>query len=197
MGFAAGHLSRRGPPLAPRQWIAKLIPENWVYTDGSHIKGQPRLNAAVVHIPIRTIIYTHSAETEEIRTITRAVLVAIHTALTTFASHDWVGIFTNSLYSLQAIRRHNTNTGIRSYLHYHHHMLLLESITDLLEARRLASFHTTMHTIRAHTNVRGNDLTVWNFDTLQPAQTTQVDVGKFAPRSTHWVMYTVEPPGPD
>ncbi len=37
-------------------------------------------------------------------------------------------------------------------------MLLLGGITDLLEERRRKGFRTTLHKIRAHTNIRGNDL---------------------------------------
>ena len=112
----------------------------------------------------------------------RAELVAIHTALTTFAEHDWLGIFTNSLSNLQAIRRHNTNPGIRTNLHYHNHILLLEIITNLLDTRRLAGFHMTLHKLRAHMNIRGNELAdaaatlaVCNFNSLPPAQITRVD----------------------
>jgi hypothetical protein len=42
----------------------------------------------------------------------RAELVAIHTALTTFAALDWIGIFTDFLSSLHVIENHNTNSGI-------------------------------------------------------------------------------------
>jgi len=31
-------------------------PENLIYTDGSDIKGQPRLGAGVVHVPNRTTV---------------------------------------------------------------------------------------------------------------------------------------------
>jgi hypothetical protein len=50
--------------------------------------GNPPLGAAVVHIPTNTTIYINVAGTEETRTIMRAELVAIHAALTTFASHE-------------------------------------------------------------------------------------------------------------
>ncbi len=50
-----------------------------------------------MHIPTSTTIYIDAAGTEETRTIMRADLVAIHTALTTFDTHDWIGIFTDSL----------------------------------------------------------------------------------------------------
>ncbi len=68
----------------------------------------------------------------------------IYMALTTFFTHDWIGIFTDSLSSLQSIRHHHTNPGTTSAKHYHHHNLLLGSITDLLEIRRLAGIRTTL-----------------------------------------------------
>ena len=71
-----------------------------MYTDGSDIKGYPRLGAAVVHIPTSTTIFIDAAGTRETRTIMRAELVAIHTALTTFENHEWIGIFPDSLSSL-------------------------------------------------------------------------------------------------
>ena len=154
----------------------------------------------MVHITTRTTIYKYAAGTKENRTIMRADLVVIHTALATFAKHDWLGIFTDSMSNL-----HNANPDIRSSLHYHHHMLLLESITDLLETRRrLSGFHTTLHKLRAHTNIRGNDLAdaaaklvVRNFDTLPPAQSPRVGIREIAPHPSHWVMYTATPLRPD
>ena len=88
----------------------------------------------------------------------RVELVAIYTALGKFAAHEWVGIFTDSLSSLQAIRHRYTNPGAHGSQHYHHHMLLLSGITDLLEERRRRGISTILHKIRAHTNIRGNDL---------------------------------------
>ena len=129
-----------------------FLPEQWVYTDGSDITGHPRLWAAVVHIPTITTIYIDAAGTEETRTIIKAELVAIHTTLSTFSTHKWIGIFTDSLSSLQAIRHHQTNPGTTSAKHYHHHRLLLDSITDLLETRHRSGLSTTLHKIRAHTN---------------------------------------------
>ncbi len=68
-------------------------------------------------------------------------------------------------------------------------MTLFESILDLLENRRRAGRTTTLHKIRAHINIRGNDLadvaaklSVRNFDTLPPNQTLRVDIGETAPR---------------
>ena len=68
-------------------------------------------------------------------------------------------------------------------------MTLLESIIDLLKKRRRTGRNTTLHKIRAHTNIRGNDLAdaaaklaVRNFDTLPSNHTLRVDVGEIAPR---------------
>jgi ribonuclease HI len=180
---------REGSPTVPHPWTPKFIPENWVYTDGSDIEGYPRLGAAVVHIPTSTTIFIDAVGTEETRTIMRAELVAIHTALTTFEDHEWIGIFTASLSGLQAIRHQHAHPCIRSARDYHHHMTLLESIVDLLETRKLAGHITTLHKIREHTNIRGNDLAdaaaklaVRSFDTLPPNQTPRVDIGEIAPR---------------
>jgi hypothetical protein len=90
------------PQLAPTplQWVPKCRPEQWVYTDGSDIKGQPRLGAAVVHVPTCKTLYIDARGIKETRTIMLAELVAIYTALDKFDAHEWVGIFTYPLSSL-------------------------------------------------------------------------------------------------
>ena len=159
----------------------------------------------MVYILSNTTINIDVAGTGETRTIMRAELVTIHTALTTFASHEWIGIFTDSLSSLQTIRCHYTNPGAGRSMHYLHHMLLFGSIINLLETIRSAGFvRTTLHNIRAHTITRGKDLVdaaaklaVTHFDTPTPSQTMRVNIGGIAPRPTHWVMYTANPPPTD
>ena len=91
--FPSQHTGRdstsNGEALAPYPWAPKFLPEQWVYTNGSNITGHPRLGAAaVVHIPTSTTIYIDVAGTEETRTIMRAELVAIHSALFAFSTHD-------------------------------------------------------------------------------------------------------------
>ncbi len=156
-----------------------------------------------MHIPISTTIYIDAAGTEETRTITRADLVAIHTALTTFSTHEWICIFTYSLSSLQAIRHNHTNPGTTSAKHYHHHKLMLDSITDLLETRRLSGLRITLHKIWAHTNIRFNDLAdaaaklaVTHYDVLPPPQTRRVETEETAPRLSYLVIYSANPPPP-
>ena len=53
-----------------------------------------------MHIPTGITIYIDDAGTEEIRTIMLAGRVAIHTALSSFSTHNWIGIFTDSIFSL-------------------------------------------------------------------------------------------------
>jgi hypothetical protein len=80
--------------------------------DGSDIKGQPRLGVAVIYDPTCTTLYIDAWGTEETRTIMRAELEAIYTALDKFATHEWMGIFTDSLPSLQAIRHATHNKDL-------------------------------------------------------------------------------------
>ncbi len=100
-----------------------------------------------------------------------------------------MGIFTDFLSSIQAIRLHFTKPGLSIAPHYHHHMLLLQSICHLLETRLEKGYSTTIRKIRAHTHIRGNDLAdataklaVTDFDTLPNEQALRVDIGAIAPR---------------
>jgi len=78
-------------------------------------------------------------------------------------------------------------------------MLLLSGIADLREDRRRRGFRTTLHKIRAHSNIRGNDLAyvaakmaITQYESLPESQKLKVDVGEISPRPLHWViMYTV------
>ena len=126
----------------------------------------------------------------------RAELVAIHTALATFEDHAWIGIFTDSLSSIQAIRLHFTRPGLSIAPHYHHHMLLLKSICHLLDTRLEKGYSTTIRKLRAHTHIRGNDLAdaaaklaVTDFDKLPNEQTLRVDIGAIAPRPPAYRFY--------
>ncbi len=82
----------------------------------------------------------------------RAELVVIHNALTKFEDHPWIGVLIDSLSSLQAIRLHYYRPGLTIVPHHHHQMLLLRSISNLLENRKGKGFSTTLRKIRAHTH---------------------------------------------
>jgi hypothetical protein len=51
----------------------------------------------------------------------RAELVAMYTALDKFATHEWVGIFADSLSNLQAIRHRYTNPATHGPQNYDRH----------------------------------------------------------------------------
>jgi hypothetical protein len=99
----------------------------------------------VVHVPICRFIYIDALGTNETRTIMRAELVAIYISLDNFVTREWVGIFTDSLSSLHAIRYRYTNLGAHGPQHFRHYMLLLSGITNLLEERTRQGFSTTLH----------------------------------------------------
>ena len=60
-------------------------------------------------------------------------------------------------------------------------------MTDLLEDKRRMRFSTTLHKIRAHTNIRGYDradvaakLAVTTYESLSESQILGVDIGEIA-----------------
>ena len=82
-------------------------------------------------------------------------------------------------------------------------MALINAIIDLIRYRDEKGLHTTLRKIRAHSNIRGNDLAdqtakrvVSNFDDIPDDQKTTVTIGKNAPRPNFWVMYSHKPPPP-
>ena len=87
----------------------------------------------MIHVPICAIVYIDAWDREETRTIMRAELMVIYTALDKFATHEWMGIFTDSLSYLHAIRHRCTHQEPSSSQNYHHHLLLLSGTTDLLK----------------------------------------------------------------
>jgi hypothetical protein len=52
------------------------------------LRANPRLGTAVIHVPTCITIYIDAEGIEETRTIMRAELVAIYTALGKFATHE-------------------------------------------------------------------------------------------------------------
>ncbi len=135
----------------------------------------------------------------------RAKLIAIHIVLNNdrLTRVDW-DLFGLSIQSPAHPTLHCQPWNKQPHaviMHYHHHMLLLGSITDLIETRRSRSLHTILHKIIAYANIRGNDLAdaaaklaVIDYYTLSPSQTLLGTIGEIAPRPAHWVMYTAKPP---
>jgi hypothetical protein len=109
---ATVYLSAPNTPPTPHSWTRLFIRGNGIYKDGSHTKGKPRLGAAVGYVSTCTIIYIDTGGTDETHTIMRVESMTIQTALAKYATHEWVGIFADSLYSLHDIRHNYTNPGV-------------------------------------------------------------------------------------
>jgi hypothetical protein len=80
----------------------------------------------------------------------RAEMIDIHITLTRFDDYSWLGIFTNSFFSLHSIRFYFNNLGLSTSPHYHHHMLLLKNTFELLEISRENDQYTTLRTKIRH-----------------------------------------------
>ena len=85
----------------------------------------------------------------------RAELAAIYVALDKYKHDPWIGIFTDSQTSLQAIQNELQRP---SHTKYHHHKPLIKAIVDILLYRAGLGLPTVLHKTRGHTNIRGNDL---------------------------------------
>ena len=95
-----------GAPSIPYRCVPMYNMEDWIYTNGSDINEHIHLGATVTHILSRTTLYINTAGCDKTRTIMRAELVAIHTALAIFEDHPCIGVFKESMSSLRAIRNH-------------------------------------------------------------------------------------------
>jgi ribonuclease HI len=188
------------PPPQPIRWQPLHKPKDWIYTDGSLKKGQPRLGAAVIHSPTNTTTYIDASGQDETHTIMRAELVAIQVALSLYKDDPWIGIFTDSQTSLHAIQNELQRPSNTTY---HHHKPLIIAIVNLLQYRIGLGLPTKLHKIRGHTEINGNDLAdaaakrvVTEFEKIPEHQKLTVTIGKHAERPEFWVMYTNKPPTP-
>jgi len=130
------------PQPIPWQSLHNLKQE--IYTDGSLKKGQPRIGAAVIHSPANTTTYIDAPGQDETHTIMRAELVAIQVALNTYKDDPWVGIFTYSQTSLQAIQNELQRPSHTAY----HHKPLITAIFTSLQYRISLGLPTILRKIR-------------------------------------------------
>ena len=130
------------------------------YTDGSHSAtsgGHTLLGAAFYYAPTQRTYLVNPGGVADTRTILRAELAAIASALTHATSHhptDTIYLFTDSLCSLHLIQR--IVRAPRTLTESKHYPLLLD-IRSALSTRIRAGAHTFLHKVRSHTDIRGND----------------------------------------
>ena len=127
--------------------------EDFVYTDDSHITGQPTLGAEVIFPGVRTIKIAVRSDTER-HTINRAELVAITVALREASHLPSLHILTDSLFCIYSLRNFIANPS-RYTDHLHRH--LIEPATDLIRTRDAAGKETHIGKVKSHTGVKYND----------------------------------------
>jgi hypothetical protein len=82
----------------------KWNPKDFVYTDGSQIKGNNTLGAGVVNPRTEQVTYIEIKFQNERHTINRAELAAITTALRTENTEGHIKILTDSSFCINTIR---------------------------------------------------------------------------------------------
>ena len=126
-----------------------------MYTDGSKQDPDPTLGAAVVHPASGLTILINATGQEELNTILRAELAAIHQALIEFRDIPTFKCLTDSLTSLQQLQ--TVLTRPQEVCYYPHHVLL-HAIVEEIVARDTKGFVTHIRKVTAHVGVRGNEL---------------------------------------
>ncbi len=107
-------------------------PRDFVYTDGSQVKGNPKLGAGVVNPRINSITHIYVKSQQERHTITRAELAAISVALKQENTEDHMSILTERYFCINTIRNYTMHPVAYSQ---HLHKDLLQLTNQLLKDR--------------------------------------------------------------
>jgi ribonuclease HI len=118
-----------------------MDPRDFVYTDGSQVKGNPTLGAGVVNPRRNSITHIDIKSQPEQNTINRADLAAIAVALKQENTEDHMSILTDSSFYINTIRNYTIDPA--AYNH-HLHKDLLQLTNQLLKDRP----QTTQNTYR-------------------------------------------------
>jgi hypothetical protein len=96
----------------------KWNPKDFVYTDGSLVKGNPTLGAGVVNPRTNTITHIEVKSQPERHTINRAELAAIVVALKQEHIEDHMSILTDSTFCINTIRNYTIDpAAYNQHLH--------------------------------------------------------------------------------
>jgi ribonuclease HI len=168
----AQHLSNRTaytapyppPPLTPtrkditpiRQFQAAWTPTDFIYTDGSQIKGNPSLGALVVD-PLNDITnYIEIKSQPERHTINRAELAAITTTLDLYRHAPTLSIFTENAFSINNLKSFASQPHT---FNNHQHKDQLATADTILRQRDVQGHTTHIGKVKSHTGVKYNDAT--------------------------------------
>jgi len=128
----------------------KWNPEDFVYTDGSQVKGNNTLGAGVVNPRKEHTTHIEIKSQEERHTINRAELVAITTALRTENTEEHLSILTDSSFCINTVRNYTIDPA--SYNNNLHKDLL--HLTDqLLRTREMKHLKTHIGKVKSHTGI--------------------------------------------
>jgi ribonuclease HI len=128
-----------------------------IYTDGSQLKnrdGTTSLGAGMHNATTGQNVRINPGGLDSTYTNNRAELVAIMVALATHPDDADLTIYTDSLGSLQNIRKQIDHP---SRLRECKHQKLLEDIVARLGARAMGGSQTHLYKVRSHTGIKGND----------------------------------------
>jgi ribonuclease HI len=132
----------------------KCNPKDFVYTDGSQVKGNNTLRAGVVNPRIEQATHIEIKSQNERRTINRAELAAITTALRTENIEGHLKFLTESSFCINTIS--NYTIDLASY-NDHLHKDLLKLTDRLLRAREIKQLKTHIGKVESHTDIEYNE----------------------------------------
>jgi ribonuclease HI len=150
-------------PIQPHQTITILYtkthnrkwdPKDFIYTDGSQVKGNNTLGAGVINPRTHTITHIDIKSQIGRHTINRAELAAITVALRQKNTEGRLKILTDSSFCINTIRNYTIDST--SYKH-HLHKCLLHLVDQLLRARDTKHLQTHIGKVKSHTDIEYNE----------------------------------------
>jgi ribonuclease HI len=151
---APAHIPHTPTILHTKPHTRKWNPIDFVYTDGSQVKGNNTLGAGVVNPKTEHIIHIEIKSQKERHTINRAELAAITTALRTENTEEDLHILTDSSFCINTIRNYTIDPA--SY-NTHLHKDLLHLTDQLLRTREKKNLKTHIGKVKSHTDIEYNE----------------------------------------
>ena len=143
-----------GPRWVPAPFARKLNPEDYIYTDGSLITGNPTVGAAITY-PKENLTIRMKIESDPVRhTINRAELAAIAHALVRDQNNTNISVLTDSAYCINTTRNFcHAPYKYKNNPHYD----LLRLMSNALREREEAGLRTHIGKVKSHTGITYND----------------------------------------
>jgi ribonuclease HI len=130
-----------------------MEPRDFVYTDGSLVKGYPTLGTGVVNPRTNTTTHVDIKSQPERHTI-RAELAAIIVALKQENTKHHISILTDSSFCINTIRNYTIDPAAYNQ---HLHKDLLQLTNQLLKDRYHKQLKTHIGKVKSHTDVEYNE----------------------------------------